>query len=59
EGEDKYMLIKESISPAFGNFIVAPKEVDSIIDDISKVIANGINIALHKGIGLSDIDRYK
>lgn len=59
EGEEKYMLIKESISPAFGNFIVAPKEVDSIIDDISKVIANGINIALHKGIGLSDIDRYK
>lgn len=59
EGEDKYTLIRESIAPAFGNFIVAPKEVDSIIDDISRVIANGINISLHKGIGLSDIDRYR
>ncbi len=58
EGEDKYDLIRESIAPAFGNFIVAPKEVDSVIEDISKVIANGINISLHKGITLSDIDRY-
>lgn len=58
EGEDKYELIRESIAPAFGNFIVAPKEVDSVIEDISKVIANGINIALHKGITLSDVDRY-
>ena len=58
EGEEKYELIRESIAPAFGNFIVAPKEVDTIIDDISSVIANGINISLHRGIGLSDIDRY-
>lgn len=58
EGEDKYGLIRESIAPVFGNFIVAPKEVDSVIEDISKVIANGINIALHKGITLSDVDRY-
>lgn len=58
EGEDKYELIRESIAPAFGNFIVAPKEVDAVIADISDVIANGINISLHKGIGLSDIDRY-
>ncbi len=59
EGEEKYQLIRESIAPAFGNFIVAPKEVDTIIDDISKVIANGINISLHKGITLSDVDRYR
>lgn len=59
ESEDKYALVQESITPAFGNFIVAPKEVDTIIDDISRVIANGINISLHQGIGLSDIDRYR
>ena len=38
--------------------IVAPKDVDNIIDDISSVIANGINISLHKGITLADIDKY-
>ena len=58
EQNERYELVRESIRPAFGNFIVAPKEVDAIIDDISDVIANGINIALHKGIGLDDIDRY-
>ncbi len=58
EQTERYELVRESIKPAFGNFIVAPKEVDVIIDDISSVIANGINIALHKGIGLNDIDRY-
>lgn len=58
EQTERYELVRESIKPAFGNFIVAPKEVDVIIEDISNVIANGINIALHKGIGLNDIDRY-
>lgn len=58
ENTDKYELIRESIAPHFGNFIVAPKEVDVIINDISKVVANAINISLHKGITLSDIDRY-
>lgn len=54
----RYELIKSAIEPSFGNFIVAPKEVDTIIDDISKVIANSINISLHKGITLADVDRY-
>lgn len=42
----------------FKNFVVAPKEVDVIIDDISHVIANGINIALHEGLTMDDIDKY-
>jgi len=50
--------IREAIEPEFGNMIVAPKDVDSITKDISSVIANGINISLHRGITLSDIDRY-
>ncbi len=57
EGE-RYNEIRQAIEPEFGNMIVAPKDVDSIIDDISSVIANGINISMHEGITLSDIDRY-
>ncbi len=56
--EEKYALITEGISTGFGNFIVSPKEIDSIIQDLSGVIANGINIALHRGIKLADVDRY-
>lgn len=55
---EQYDRIKEMLSPEFGNMIVAPKDVDNIIDDISSVIANGINISLHKGITLADIDKY-
>ena len=57
--DEKYELIREVIRPKFGSFIVAPKDVDTIIDDISSVIANGINIAVNEGITLKDIDRYK
>ncbi len=55
---ERYDRIKAAIEPEFGNMIVAPKDVDNIIEDISSVIANGINISLHRGITLSDIDRY-
>ncbi len=57
--EDKYPLIKQSLHKSIGDFIVTPKEIDRVIEDISSVIANGINISVHKGINLSDIDRYK
>ena len=29
-----------------------------MIRRVSKVVANGLNIALHQGIGLDDVDRY-
>lgn len=57
--DEKYDLIREVIQPEFGSFIVAPKDVDTIIDDISSVVANGINIAVNEGITLQDIDRYR
>lgn len=58
DNTNQYEKIRKAIEPEFGNMIVAPKDVDSITDDISSVIANGINISLHRGITLSDIDRY-
>lgn len=56
--DTKYGLIQEVLNPYIGNLIVTPKEVDDIIERISKVIANGLNIALHKGITLKDVGRY-
>ena len=55
---EKYGMIQEILSPYIGNLMVTPKEVDTIIDDVSKVIANGINIVLHEGIGLEDVSKY-
>ena len=59
DNEDKYEVIKEVLKPDLDDFIVTPKEVDTAVDFIGRIIANGINIALHEGITLHDIDRYK
>lgn len=48
DNEIRYPLIKEVLNPFVGDLIVTPKEVDEIIDDVSKIIANGINRAVHK-----------
>ncbi len=57
--EDKYGMIKQVLTPDYGDFVVTPKEVDTVVENIAEIIANGINIALHEGITLDDIDRYK
>ncbi|MBW4827317.1 MAG: GPR endopeptidase [Clostridiaceae bacterium] len=55
---EKYTLIKEVLEPFMPNTIVTPKEVDEIIDNLSVIIANGLNISLHPGIDLKDVNRY-
>ena len=41
-----------------GNLFVTPKEVDAVVDRLANIIANSINIALHPGITLEDINKY-
>ena len=56
--EEKYSLIKEVLEPYMPNVVVTPKEIDELIDNLSIVIANGLNISLHPGIDLKDVNRY-
>lgn len=56
--DEKYTLIKEVLTPFMPNTIVTPKEVDELIDNLSIIIANGLNISLHPGIDLKDVNRY-
>lgn len=51
-------LINEVLSPYIGNLMVTPKEIDRLIEDISVVVANGLNVALHPSIGMDDLDKY-
>ncbi len=57
--EEKYTLIKEVLDPYSENMFVTPKEVDAVIENLVNIISNSINIALHPGIELDDINRYK
>lgn len=56
--DEKYNMITDILKPYGGNLIVTPKEIDALIEDISKIIANGINVAIHPSIELQDINRY-
>ena len=56
--EEKYHMITEILNPYTGNMFVTPKEVDAVIERLANIIANGINIALHPGIRMDDINRF-
>ena len=56
--DDKYSLIQDVLNPFMQNVIVTPTGIDTLIDDLSIIIANGLNIALHPGIDLEDVNRY-
>ena len=45
--EDKYKIIKEILAPEEYNFIVTPKEIDSLIEKMKDIVARGINFAVN------------
>lgn len=59
DSDEKYQLITEILTPYAGNMFVTPKEVDAVIDRLANIIGNSINISLHKGITIDDINKYK
>lgn len=56
--EEKYQLILDILNPYEGNMFVTPKEVDAVVNRLSNILANAINIAMHPGITMADINRY-
>ena len=44
--EDNYEEIKEALIPKDFNFIVTPKEIDDLIENMKDVVARGINLSL-------------
>ena len=44
--EDNYEEIKEALVPQDYNLIVTPKEIDGLIENMSKIVATGINQAI-------------
>lgn len=55
---EKEILIKELLNPYVGDLMVTPKEVDLVIDSLSKIIANGINISLQPNLDMDDINKF-
>lgn len=45
--EDKYEMIKEVLTPSDYNFIVTPKEIDELIENMKDIVARGVNFAVN------------
>ena len=58
DGEQMYSLIKETTGPSLGGMVMTPKEVDTAMNKISKIIANGINIFLQNGMTIEEIESF-
>ncbi|MBB6448815.1 spore protease [Geomicrobium halophilum] len=56
--EEKRQLIQEVLNPLGHNLMVTPKEVDTFMDDMANVIAEGLNIALHETITIESSGHY-
>ena len=44
--EDNYLEIKEALIPKDYNFVVTPKEIDKLVENMKDVVARGINLSL-------------
>lgn len=56
--DERYNLIRKSAGDKLTGFIVTPKEIDSLIEKASEIVAGGINLALHKNITLKDAEAF-
>ncbi|NLJ74503.1 MAG: GPR endopeptidase [Firmicutes bacterium] len=56
--QDKRQLIGEVLEPYMGTMIVTPKEIDSLIDEVTDVVAGALNIAFHEGVDYDEVFQY-
>jgi len=56
--DERYSLIRKSADEKLTGFIVTPKDIDSLIEKASKIVADGINLTLHKNITLKDTEAF-
>ena len=51
-------IITDIISNSQSGLIVSPKDIDNLIERGAKMIANGINLALHDNIDFAFIESF-
>ncbi len=56
--EDKFDDILSALEPYSGNMFVTPKEVDAVIERLSDIIANAVNMVLHPVIDIEDVKNF-
>ena len=59
EDEDSHRIVRDLLSPYYKNLIVAPKNMDAMITDMSSIIAAGLNMALQDGLSYEDALNFR
>lgn len=54
----KREAVHRVLHPYLRDLIVTPKEVDVLIEEITKVVSGALNIALHPGVSPDEVFRY-
>ncbi|MGI6160661.1 MAG: GPR endopeptidase [Christensenellales bacterium] len=63
-GQDEYgeerigKIIGESVSGETLNMVVTPKEIDVLVEDVSRIVAGGLNLSLHINVDLEFVRRF-
>lgn len=53
EENEKHTFIQEILNPMYGDSIVTPNSIDELIETLSDILAESINIAVHPGYELN------
>jgi len=51
-------LVSQVVSEHIGDLVVTPKEIDIIVEDVAKILADGINLGVHNGINLDEVAHF-
>jgi len=57
-GEESQKILGAMMDAEGADMIVTPKEIDKVVDDLARVIADALNIALHDGISIEETRMY-
>ena len=47
-----------SAAPRAAQMFVTPRDIDTVVRDAAKLIGYGINLALHDGLTIGDVDMF-
>lgn len=58
DDERKYNIINGILQPYTANMFVTPKEIDQVVERLSNIIANAINLSVNEGLTKEDINDF-
>lgn len=56
--EDFAKTVDSVLTDRFNDLVVTPKDIDIWIEDVSQIIADALNLALHDGLTMDEIKHY-